>query len=189
MPILQVEPQQYPEGLFRLPSAEVAQSTRWWVLHTRPRQEKALARWLWATGIAYYLPTLARRCRIRDRVLVAHQPLFPGYLFLHGDRDSRVAALSTNRVVHCLEVTDQNALWSDLRQVHQLLASGLSVTSETTLTPGTPVEVINGLLAGVTGTIVRRTSGNRLVVRVDFIQQGASVEIDDFALRPLSQMN
>jgi hypothetical protein len=138
-------------------------------------------------GITYYLPTATRRCRIRDRVLIAHIPLFTGYVFLHGDRDRRVAALSTNRIVRCLEVVDQDGFWGDLRQVHQLLACGRPVSPESTLVPGTPVEVVNGPLSGVTGTILRHASGNRFVVRVDFIQQGASVLIDDFAVVPIGR--
>jgi Transcription termination factor nusG len=187
MPILRAEPDLHPEGLFRIPPADSATGFCWWVLHTKPRQEKSLARWLHATGITYYLPTATRRCRIRDRVLIAHIPLFTGYVFLHGDRDRRVAALSTNRIVRCLEVVDQDGFWGDLRQVHQLLACGRPVSPESTLVPGTPVEVVNGPLSGVTGTILRHASGNRFVVRVDFIQQGASVLIDDFAVVPIGR--
>lgn len=182
MPILQAEPDIYPEGLFSLPPDH--SDGRWWVLHTKPRQEKCLARSLHSTGLTYFLPTAARRCRIRNRVMTAHIPLFTGYVFLHGNRESRVAALTTNRIVRCLEVHDQERLWGDLRQVHRLLSSGFPVAPETTLVPGRPVSVINGPLAGVTGTIQRAASGNRFVVRVDFIQQGASVLIDDFALAP-----
>jgi transcriptional antiterminator RfaH len=185
MPILHAEPDLHPEDLFDIPPSEDGAGCRWWVLHTKPRQEKSLARWLHATGITYFLPTAKRRCRVRNRILTAHIPLFTGYLFLHGDRDRRVAALSTNRIVRCLEVADQDGFWGDLRQVHRLLASGMPVSQESTLVPGALVEVTNGPLAGVTGTILRGASGNRFVVRVDFIQQGASVLIDDFALKPI----
>lgn len=185
MPILRAEPDVHPKGLFNVPPTDPASGFRWWVLHTKPRQEKSLARWLNATGITHYLPTATRRCRIRNRILTAHVPLFTGYVFLHGDRDRRVAALSTNRVVRCLGVADQERIWADLRQIHCLLASGLPVSPESTLVPGMPVEVVNGPLLGVTGTIIRHASGDRFVVRVDFIQQGASVLIDDFALAPL----
>lgn len=184
MPILQAEPSVYPAGMF-LESAPVQlPGLDWWVLHTKPRQEKSLARWLHATGISFYLPTLTRRCRIRNRVMAAHQPLFTGYVFAHADREHRVSAMTTNRVVRCLPVADQDTLWNDLRQVHHLLSSGLPVVTESRLVPGTPVEVISGPLKGVTGRILRSASGARLVVSVDFIQQGASVEIDDYSLAP-----
>ncbi len=184
MPILQAEPNVHPAGMFNEPPAAPAPGFGWWVLHTKPRQEKSLARWLHATGVSFYLPTLSRRCRVRDRVLTTHQPLFTGYVFAHADREHRVSALSTNRVVRCLSVADQDGIWNDLRQVHRLLSSGLPIATENRLVPGTPVEVISGPLMGVTGIVMRTASGNRFVVRVDFIQQGASVLIDDYALQP-----
>jgi transcriptional antiterminator RfaH len=187
MPILAAEPTLHPAEMFANSPIAPVLGVDWWVLHTKPRQEKSLARWLHATGISYYLPTLTRRCRVRNRVLTSHQPLFTGYVFAHADRDHRVSAMSTNRVVRCLPVADQEGLWNDLKQVHLLLSSGLPVTPEPRLRPGTPVEVVSGPLRGVTGIVLRLASGNRLVVRVNFIQQGASVLIDDFALQPTDQ--
>src|SRR5262245_36387549 len=106
MPILRAEPVLQSEEIFASDPANLNEG-RWWVLHTKPRQEKSLARWLHAAGIDYYLPTIERRSRIRGRVITAHLPLFPGYLFLHADRERRVASLTTNRVVRCLDVDDQ----------------------------------------------------------------------------------
>lgn len=184
MPILQAEPSVFPAEMFLAAPPAQMPGVDWWVLHTKPRQEKSLARWLHATGVSFYLPTMTRKCRIRNRVLTAHQPLFTGYVFAHADREHRVSAMSTNRVVRCLPVADQDRLWNDLRQVHQLLSSGLPVATESRLVPGTPVEVISGPLKGVTGRILRMATGNRLVVTVDFIQQGASVLIEDYLLVP-----
>ena len=38
--------------------------------------------------------------------------------------------------------------------------------------------------AGLKGKIIRVATGRRFVVQVDFIQQGASVVLDDFAVQP-----
>jgi transcription antitermination factor NusG len=183
MPILPAEPDRFPADLFDAPPA--AGERAWWVLHTKPRQEKSLARHLQAASVGYYLPAVTRRTRIRGRVVSAHVPLFTSYLFLHADRDGRVAALASNRVVHSLPVPDQDRLWRDLRQVERLIATGAPLTPEARLAPGAEVEITSGPLAGLCGTVVRTTSGRRFVVRVDFIQQGASVTLDDYALVPL----
>ncbi len=184
MPILSAEPDRYPADLFD-GSAPTAAGRAWYVLHVRPRQEKSLARQLHAAGVPHYLPSVPRSSRIRNRVFTAHVPLFPGYLFLFADRDERITALASNRVVHTLEVHDQPRLWDDLRQVHRLLGTGVPVTAESRLAPGTPVEITTGPLAGLCGTVVRTASGRRFVVRVDFIHQGASVLLEDCALLPL----
>jgi hypothetical protein len=47
---------------------------------------------------------------------------------------------------------------------------------------GATVEIRHGALAGLKGKIIRAASGNRFVVQIDFIQQGASVLLDGFCL-------
>jgi transcriptional antiterminator RfaH len=185
MPILPPEPSAFPEDLLDAEVATISPGQAWWVLHTRPRQEKWLARQLCQKGVSFYLPLYSRRSRIRGRLITAQVPLFPGYLFLLGNREGYLAALKTNRVVRPLRVAAQEELWRDLRQVRRLLASGIPVTPEGRLVPGTLVEITSGPLAGLQGKIVAAASGKRFVVEVDFIQRGASVLVEDFTLRPL----
>src|SRR5947207_391033 len=91
MPLLAAEPNVFPADLFE-PGVEVAAAdSHWWVLHTRPRQEKALARQLLQHRVSFYLPTIAKRLRIKGRNLTSHVPLFPGYAFLLADREQRHA--------------------------------------------------------------------------------------------------
>ena len=88
-------------------------------------------------------------------------------------------------MVRSLEVTDQGRLWSDLRQVQRLIASGAPIRPEDQLTPGAPVEIRNGPLAGLRGVIVKSATGSRFIVKVDFIHRGASVMLDESALARL----
>lgn len=181
MPILPAETVQYPDELFAAAPPR-ADGDVWWVLHTRPRQEKSLARDLLAHQAPFYLPQVARRACVRGRVLTSHVPLFPGYVFLLGSDRQRITALTTKRVVHALRVADQDRLWQELGQIHQLIESGAPVTPEERLGPGQSVEICSGPLAGLRGVIVRAAAGRRFVVRVDFIQRGASVELDDYTV-------
>lgn len=181
MPILPSEPTTFPENLFADPATN--DGRHWWVLHTRPRQEKCLARELRELQLSYFLPVLSRRTRVRGRELVSLVPLFTSYVFLLAKDDrERVRALATHRVAHCLPVKDQAELWHDLRQVHQLIESGEPITPEQKLGPGMAVEIQSGPLAGLRGKILRTASGRRFVVLVDFIQQGASVLLDDYTV-------
>jgi transcription antitermination factor NusG len=183
MPVLPVETAHFPEYLFDEPTVE-ASGRRWWVLHTRPRQEKCLARQLHQNQTPFYLPLVARRSILRGRVVTSHNPLFTGYVFVLAHERERIAALTTGRVVHALPVTDQEQLADDLSQLHRLIASGAPVTPEERLTPGMAVEIRSGPLAGLHGTVLRTATGRRFVVQVNFIQRGASVELDDFMLAP-----
>ena len=157
------------------------------MLHTRPRQEKSLARQLWRGGVPFYLPLTVRRGLIRGAVVESHLPLFTGYLFLLAGPGQRDAALATRRVARAIPVADQEALGRDLGQIYRLIQSGLPLTPEEKIGPGSPVEIRSGPLAGLRGTIIRAATGNRFVVSVDFIQRGASVMLDDYALAPIDE--
>jgi transcription antitermination factor NusG len=100
-------------------------------------------------------------------------------VFLLANREERIAALTTARVVQPLRVVGQEELWHDLAQIYRLIASGAPVMPEERLFPGALVEISSGPLAGLKGKILRAASGSRFVVQVDFIQRGASVLLDD----------
>jgi transcription antitermination factor NusG len=186
MPVLPPEPRCFPASLFTSSEEEVRPGRAWCVLHTKPRQEKSLARQLAKDRIPYYLPTISRRNLVRNRVLCSYIPLFPGYVFLLANSPERLRSFETKCVVRSLPVADQDRLWHDLGQVERLIASGAPVDPEARLVPGKLVEIRSGPLFGLKGKILREASGNRFVVQVDFIQRGASVLLSDYSLAAVS---
>lgn len=95
-----------------------------------------------------------------------------------------MVALQSKRAVRVLTVHDQPGLQTDLLRVRRLTQSGLPVYPEEALAPGRDVRVTRGPLRGVAGTIIRCCGRHRLVVAVDFIRQGISVEIDANSVEP-----
>ncbi len=190
MPILSAEPDLYPVDLWT-GDAGLCQGDgerRWWCLHARPRQEKSAARHLQSRQIAYYLPQVFRETRTpAGRRLRSLIPLFPGYLFLLGDDRQRVEALRGNHLANVLEIPDQPGLVHDLRQIHQILTSGIQVAPEPTLPVGTRVRVVNGPFLGLVGTIVRRRGHrDRFVATVRCLGQGATIELADWQVEPVN---
>src|SRR4051812_9758000 len=100
MPLLPSEPFIFPDDLLSNP-AYLEGPSRWWVLHTRPRAEKSLARKLLALQTRFFLPQHEHHWCSRGRRFQAHLPLFPGYLFLHDDSEALLAARQTNHVANC----------------------------------------------------------------------------------------
>jgi transcriptional antiterminator RfaH len=182
MPILPPEPFLWPEDL--LAQRSLPADSRWWALHTKPRTEKSLARHLLRRKLAFFLPLAKKQWRKKGRRLTSSVPLFPGYIFLLGDNQSRLEALATHQVVKCLEVGDQAQLYEDLARIHQLMLSGIPMVSEKHLGPGSWVEIISGPLQGLEGRVLRRGKGLRFIVEVHFLQRGASVEIDADMIQP-----
>jgi transcriptional antiterminator RfaH len=174
----------FPESLLDDFPAESCERS-WYVIYTKSRQEKALARELLQREVPFFCPTIPKENYIRGRVVQSHLPLFPCYVFVLGDEDERVATLKTNRVSRVLPVLDQVELRSDLRQIRDLIDSGAPLTVESRLGPGRRVRVKCGPLAGLEGIVVCRRGECHLIVSVNFLQQGASVAIDDFMLEPI----
>jgi transcription antitermination factor NusG len=178
MPILTREPSVYPAELLSEPS-EANNSRQWWAVYTKARQEKALARQLVGYEIPFFLPLISRETMTRGRRTRSHLPLFCGYLFLYGTDEERVQTLTTNRISRILHVVDQDQLFRDLRQVHEVIESGAPLTVESRLEPGQQVRVKHGAFSGMEGKILQRRGGVRLLIAVNYLQQGISIEIDD----------
>jgi transcription antitermination factor NusG len=186
MPVLQCEPFIYPSDLFTR-SEDGAEESQWWVIRSRPRAEKAVARQLLARKHPFFLPTYRRCWRNKQRQQEAFIPLFAGYLFVRGGEESRRAALETNQVVTTFTTSDQNGLQRDLERVHRLLESDTPLIPEERLVEGALVEIMEGPLRGLVGKFVRRGGGARIVIEVELLRQGVSVEIDGWMLRALEK--
>src|SRR5256885_5402719 len=132
-------------------------------------------------GIGFYSPLVERRTKSPGgRVRKSYLPLFAGYVFMRGEEETRHRALTTNCISRTLTVPDGEALTSDLRQIRRLILSNVPLAPEARIQPGTPVRVRGGPLAGVEGVVVRRQNKERLLVAVRFLQQGASLLLEDF---------
>jgi transcriptional antiterminator RfaH len=185
MPLLQKEPCVYPEGLLTRPHPEGDGEARWWVLHTRPRAEKAVARVAYGERISFFLPVYHRRWLNAGRKFSAYLPLFPGYVFLHGDNQGRQRLLETNSVAQSIPVADQGQLHGDLMRVYRLIEAGMPMTPEDQVQPGARVVITEGPLQGFEGKVTRCGRHLKLWVEVEFIRRGVSVEIDRHLVRPL----
>jgi transcription antitermination factor NusG len=180
MPILPAEPDLNPTNLWEM-GGRLESGGRWWCLHTKPRQEKAVARGLKLQDIAYYLPQVVKLDRTpQGRRIRSIIPLFPGYLFLFGDEFARAEALRSNRLAHVLEIADQDRLIHDLRQVYQMLSSGLPIIPDPVIPVGARVRIKTGPLQGIEGTVIRRGKRDQFVAIVEFVGQGAAVDLEDW---------
>lgn len=158
---------------------------RWWVLHTKPRCEKALACDLQRLSIAHYLPVIRAKRTYGRRTTSVELPLFPGYLFMRGGNEERYAALRTDRIANVITVDDQERLRTDLRHIERVVASDFPVDLYRGLRIGRRCRVIAGPLRDVEGVVVRRRNSSRVYIEAAVIGQSAVVEIDSALLEPI----
>jgi transcription antitermination factor NusG len=186
MPILPRQKDFFPADLFAAEPRGAEDTARWVAFYTLSRREKDLMRKLEAAEVPFYAPLIRRRLRSAGgRTYESHVPLFAGYVFSRVDDDQRRVALATKTIARCLPISDEVRMIADLRAIKLLIESEHPLAPEARIEPGQHVRVCSGPLRGIEGIVVRRDGNQRLVVAVQFLNQGASVELEDTDLQVL----
>lgn len=152
----------------------------WYAIWTRSRHEQVVRQQLEQKGIEAFLPTVTRWSRWKDRKKQVVWPLFPGYCFARFALDQKVAVLSIQGAQKIISVNGVLAPIPDeeIAGIRQLVESDLQYDPCPLIQEGDKVEVTHGPLKGVVGRLERKGSKARLVLSVDLIGQGVSVEVD-----------
>ena len=158
---------------------------KWHVLHTKSRQEKALAEDLLALGIPHFLPLVRQVRYYGKRKSLAELPIFPGYLFLRGSLDDAYQADRTRRVARLIKVNDQTKIDWELRNIYVALSKDAPLAPYPFLSKGIRVEVRSGPFRGLQGVIEDVSKRGRLILRVETLGSALSLEIDGALLDPL----
>jgi len=153
-------------------------SDQWFVMHTKSRNEKALAWDLVSKEIHYFLPMCWKMSHSKGRKFKSLLPLFTGYMFFNGNENQRLEVLRTNRVANIIEVKDQQQLIKELGEIEQALQAGADLKPDIYIKAGQTCQVIAGPLRGLKGVAQNTSSGTRLMLNIDILGQAASVEID-----------
>ncbi len=175
------------EGGFSRRAIELtAGDARWHVLHTKSRQEKAVAAALNAAGFSTYLPLLAHVRFYGHRKRRVELPLFSSYVFLSGPREATHLAIATGRVANVIPVADQNRFEHEVRQIRKALDGGAQLHPYSFLTRGRRVRVTAGPFRDIEGLIEEEPGcADRLVLQVQALGRATSLEIDISLLQPV----
>jgi transcriptional antiterminator RfaH len=156
----------------------------WWVAHTKPKCEKALAFDLLALEIGYYLPMAQRAYVSGGRKRRVMMPLFTSYLFFCGDLKQRYTALTTNRICRILPVNDRERFVAEISAVEAALSRNAFLEACPLPDVGCRCRVKAGPLQGVEGTVIRRDGRSMIALHLSMLGQGACLEIDASLLEP-----
>lgn len=160
----------------------------WFVLHTRSRQEKAVAADLTAAGTGCFLPLNDTVRYYGRRKAKVAEPLFPGYVFMFGEMDEAYTVDRCRRLAQVIRVPNQAQLTESLASLATVLAGGGELTPHPRLASGTWVEVTSGPFKGARGMVDRYSKPDRLVIQVDVLGQGSVLEIDGGLLIPVEDL-
>lgn len=159
----------------------------WTCVRTRPRWEKKFAAFLRGRSWPHFLPLYAKDTHSGRKSRRSWLPLFPGYVFVQGQR-SKSDLNGAAMVVRLLQpegVHQICRLHAELRNIWQSLARGVSLLPAQELAVGELCEIVAGPLRGLHGRYERPGTQGRLVLQVDMLSMGAVVEVAGDQVQPL----
>jgi transcription antitermination factor NusG len=152
----------------------------WYALYTRHQHEKSAAQLLARKGFEVLLPLYRSRSRWSDRTQIVLLPLFPNYLFVQCDLDSRARVLQTAGV--CCFVSNAGVPTAvpeaEIAMVRRVVEAPLNVQPHSFLDRGDQVRVLRGPLTGLTGILMRVKNQCRVVISLELLHKSAAIEID-----------
>jgi transcription termination/antitermination protein NusG len=168
-------------------SEPAATTARWFAVWTRSRHERTVFEQLTDRGIEAFLPTMPRWSRWKDRKKKIDWPLFPGYCFARFAPAVRLTVVKCPGVVSIVSFNGELAPVPDqaIEGIRTLVNSALPYDPCPMLKTGMMVEVAHGPLKGVVGRLQRKGPQARLVLSVDLIGRGVSVQVDAADVREL----
>jgi len=152
----------------------------WIVVRSKPRSEKIAYAQLKEKEIEAYLPLLKERRKWSDRKKWVEFPLFSSYLFAKIEIKNSIFVLQTNGVSSLVKFGEEIAIVRDevVNAIKLALDGGYQLTPAEYFIAGNAVEVIEGPMRGVKGIVAQLKGKDRLVIKIDAIQQALSIDID-----------
>jgi len=161
-------------------------SASWFAIWTRSRHEHVVREQIERKHLDAFLPTITRWSHWKDRKKKIDWPLFPGYCFARFEQEEALSILKCTGVVNIVSVEGKPAPIPEheIEGIRVLLESDLQYDPCPLIREGMMVEVTHGALKGVVGRLVRKGAHARLILSVDLIGQGVSVEVDAADVKP-----
>jgi len=163
----------------------------WYLVHTKPRQEKCALENLQRQGFQCYLPTLPSE-KLRQGVLtVADEPLFPRYLFIRLDTGLSAKGWgpirSTKGVSRLVSFGNEPAKIDD-RLVHLLHSqeNAHQTQPQRLFAKGERVMIADGAFAGLEAMYQMADGEGRVMVLIELISKPVQLHVAPASLRKLA---
>jgi transcription termination/antitermination protein NusG len=153
----------------------------WYAIYVRSRYEKVVFEELVRRQIKTSLPMLTKISKWSDRKKEIKAPWFPGYVFVKIDLSTeKFTVLEIPGVVKYVPTNNKpvSIHESEMYWLQVLVAENLTIRHETKRLVGEAVTVNFGPLKGYQGQVIAQKSETRIIIWLDAIMQGVSVELD-----------
>jgi transcription antitermination factor NusG len=157
------------------------QCHNWYIIYTRPRQEKRVTEEIATYNFEYYLPLKTVIRKWSDRIKMVTEPIFSNYVFVKTTEHKRNELFQVSGVVKFLSFAGKVAILkeTEINRMRIIEQKGFDIQSEPCLCQGQEIVVKNGPFAGLTGTLVKKMNSCRFLIRLPVLKQSVSVQISE----------
>ena len=163
----------------------------WYLVHTKPRQEKCALENLERQGYQCYLPTIPSEKLRQGHLTVLDAPLFPRYLFIRlgqdGDSQSWAPIRSTRGVSRLVRFGVEPAKVADgLIEALRAQEQTSHIKPIRLFEPGERVRLTEGPFSGIEGIYQMPDGEQRVVVLIELLSKQVCVRVGPASLRKAS---
>ena len=153
---------------------------QWIAVRSKPRAEKVAFEQLVKKSIETYLPLVKKRRKWSDRKKWVELPLFSSYLFAKIELKESIYVLQTHGVSTIVRFNGNIAVIGNevIDAIRMALEGGYELEPTGYFTVGDDVEVIEGPMKGAQGIVSRLKGKDRLIIKIDALQQAIAIHID-----------
>ena len=163
----------------------------WYLVHTKPRQEKSALLNLEQQDYQCYLPMLVTEKLRQGNLTLADGPLFPRYLFIRlglGHTAKGWAPIRSTKGVSRLVSFGVEPAKVDDRLIELLRDQELSVQDkpERLFNPGERVILTDGAFGGLEGLYQMTDSDQRVIVLIELMSKSVALSVSPGILRKVN---
>ncbi|MEC9274136.1 MAG: UpxY family transcription antiterminator [Candidatus Neomarinimicrobiota bacterium] len=157
----------------------------WIAVYTKSRHEQIVVNELSKKNIESYCPMFKERRQWSDRKKWVHFPLFRSYVFANIEIKENIYVLQTIGVNKIVKFQEKISIIPDqvIDNIKNIIEGGYNVEQADYFIKGDEVCVVSGPLKGLDGVVLDSRGTNKVIIKIEAIQQAFSVEISSGLLK------
>ena len=165
-------------------------SSKWYVLITKPRAEKQVSKRFTEMGICHFLPMQKQLRQWHDRRNWVEIPLFNHYIFVKTQNHLRSKVFEAGGLIKYLFIGGEIGTLTEeeVHRIRLLCSSSKPVTVQegVNLGAGDEVEILEGHFAGMRGILLQDGDNQKLKLSIGGLGCFATVAIDKTTVKKIS---
>ncbi|MGN7823234.1 UpxY family transcription antiterminator [Chitinophaga varians] len=154
----------------------------WYLIYTKPRQERKVVGSLAGLGIDHFLPTIKTVSQRSDRKKTIENPMFPSYVFVHPNTVNELfAGQDLDGAVSYVKFGKRKAILAPevIDNVKIIAANAKNIEiSYDHFSPGEKLIIQKGALAGLQCEMISYKNKNLALVRIELLQRNIIVDVE-----------